>query len=97
MPELSVVIPTKNEEKSIGICIQKIQKVFNEHHTDGEIVIADNSTDNTPDIAKSLGAKVIMPEEHGYGNAYRFGFAQASGDYIVMGDGEPIQRINKWT
>ena len=88
MTELSVVIPTKNEEKSIGICIEKIQKVFNEHHIDGEIIVADNSTDNTPEIAKSLGAKVIVPDEHGYGNAYRFGFEHASGNYIVMGDGD---------
>ena len=85
---VSVVIPTKNEEKSIGICIQKIQKVFNEHHIDGEIIVADNSTDNTAEIAKGMGVKVIVPEEHGYGNAYRFGFARASGDYIVMGDGD---------
>jgi len=56
MPELSVVIPTKNEEASIGICIEKIQRVFTEHHIDGEIIIADNSTDITPEIAKSLGA-----------------------------------------
>jgi len=68
MPEISVVIPTKNEEKSICICIEKIQKVFNEHHIDGEILIADNSTDNTAEIAKSMGAKVIVQDEHGYGN-----------------------------
>ncbi len=88
MTEVSVVIPTKNEEESIGICIEKIQRVFNEHHIDGEIIIADNSTDNTPEIAKSLGAKVIVPDEHGYGNAYRLLFEEASGDYIVMGDGD---------
>ena len=87
MPEVSVVIPTKNEEKSIGICIEKIQTVFNEHHIEGEIIVADNSTDNTPEIAKSLGAKVIAPDEHGDGNAYRLLFEEASGDYIVMGDG----------
>jgi len=68
MTEISVTIPTKNEEKSIGKCIEKIQKVFNEHHIDGEIIVADNSNDNTPEIAKSLGAKVIAPDEHGYGN-----------------------------
>jgi len=62
MPEVSVVIPTKNEEKSIGICIEKIQKVFNEHHIDGEIIVADNSTDNTAEIAKGMGAKVIVQD-----------------------------------
>ena len=88
MTELSVVIPTKNEEKSIGKCIEKIQKVFNDNHIDGEIIIADNSTDNTAEIARNLGAKVIVPDELGYGNAHRFGFEHASGDYIVMGDGD---------
>ena len=68
MKELSVVIPTKNEEKSIGKCIEKIQKVFTDHHIDGEIIVADNSTDNTAEIAKGMGAKVIVPDEHGYGN-----------------------------
>ena len=88
MTEVSVVIPTKNEEASIGICIEKIQRVFTEQHIDGEIVVADNSTDGTPEIAKRLGARVVVPDKMGYGNAYRFGFAQASGDYIVMGDAD---------
>ncbi|MGB7532722.1 MAG: glycosyltransferase [Halobacteriota archaeon] len=57
MMDVSVVIPTKNEEKSIGKCIEKIQKVFNEHHIDGEIIVAaDNSTDNTAEISKIVGA-----------------------------------------
>jgi glycosyltransferase involved in cell wall biosynthesis len=88
MTEVSVVIPTKNEEKTIGLCIEKIKKVFTEHHIDGEIIVSDSSTDNTPEIAKSLGARVVVPDKLGYGNAYRFGFASASGDYIVMGDAD---------
>jgi len=88
MVEVSVVIPTKNEEASIGTCIEKVQRVFTTHHIDGEIVVADNSTDNTPEIAKRPGVRVVVPDEHGYGNAYRFGFARASGDCVVMGDGD---------
>ena len=81
MPEVSVVIPTKNEEKTISICIEKIQRAFNDNHIDGELVVSDSSTDNTPEIAKSMGARVIVPDEHGYGSAYRFGFKKhASGD-----------------
>lgn len=88
MTEVSVVIPTKNEEESIGICIEKIQKVFSELQLDGEIIVADNSTDSTPEIARKLGVKVIVPDRPGYGYAYRFGFEHASGDYIIMGDGD---------
>ena len=88
MTEVSVVIPTRNEEVSIGICIEKIRKVFAEYQIDGEIIVADNSTDRTPVIAESLGARVVVPDKLGYGYAYRYGFAQASGDYIVMGDAD---------
>jgi len=89
-PELSVIIPTKNEEKSIGKCIERIQRIFNfnDHHIDGEIIVADNSNDNTVEIARNLGATVVTPDRLGYGNAYRFGFEHASGDYIVMSDGD---------
>ena len=44
MPEVSVVIPTKDEEKSIGICIEKMLRVFNDNHIDGEIIVADGSS-----------------------------------------------------
>ena len=86
MTEVSVVIPTKNEEKSISICIEKIQRAFNDNHIDGEIIVADNSTDRTPEIAKRLGVRAVVPDELGYGNAYRILFVGASGDCIVMGD-----------
>lgn len=65
MPEVSVVIPSLDEEGTIGKCIEKIKKVFNENHIEGEIFVADNSTDKTPSIAEELGAKVITPDKKG--------------------------------
>lgn len=86
--EVSVVIPAMNEEDSIGICIEKVNQVFSEYNIDGEVVVADNSTDRTPEIARSLGAKVVTPDTKGYGAAYMYGFEHASGDYIVIGDAD---------
>ena len=88
MPEVSVVMPSLNEEGTIGRCIEKVKKVFNENHIDGESIVADNSTDRTPEIAKSLGATVITPEKKGYGNAYRAGLSHAKGDFIVIADSD---------
>ena len=51
MIEVSVVIPTLNEEKTIGICIDKINKIFDKYQINGEIIVSDSSTDSTPDIA----------------------------------------------
>jgi len=86
--EISVVIPAMNEEDSIGICIEKVNTVFSKYNIDGEVIVADNSTDRTPEIARSLGAKVVTPDKKGYGAAYLCGFEHASGDYIVIADAD---------
>lgn len=86
--EITVIIPTLNEEISIHRCISKILAVFREHDLEGEIIVSDSSTDRTPEIAASLGAKVIRPEQRGYGAAYLAGFRHARGKYVVIGDGD---------
>jgi hypothetical protein len=45
-----------------------VKEIFNENHINGKINIADNSTDKTADIARSLGASVITPGKGGYDN-----------------------------
>jgi len=86
--EISVVIPTLDEEKSIGRCIEKVLSVFQAHNLEGEIIVSDFSTDRTAEIARSLGAKVIRPGKKGYGAAYLAAFPEARGKYVVMGDGD---------
>ena len=88
MPLVSLVIPTLNEAKTIGECIERANAVFKEMGIDGEIIVVDSSSDDTPIIAKSLGATVVVPEKLGYGNAYIYGFKHASGKYIVLMDGD---------
>ena len=88
MVDVSVIIPSLNEEKSIRICIEKVKKVFREYNMDGEIIVSDNSTDRTPEIARSLGAKVITPDKRGYGYAYLYALKYARGKYIIIGDAD---------
>jgi glycosyltransferase involved in cell wall biosynthesis len=88
MPEVSVVIPSLNEEKTIGNCIEKVNDVFVENHLDGEVIVADNSTDNTAEIARSAGATVITPEKKGYGNAYLAALSHTKGNFIVIADSD---------
>jgi len=86
--EVSVIIPTLNEEETIGICIEKVMRVFKECNIKGEIIVSDSSNDRTPEIARSMGAIVVKPDRKGYGYAYMFAFKYAKGKYIVMGDGD---------
>jgi glycosyltransferase involved in cell wall biosynthesis len=86
--EITVIIPTLDEEKTIGKCITKILSVFQLNDIEGEIVISDSSTDRTAEISSSLGARVIHPEHRGYGAAYLAAFPHARGRYVVIGDGD---------
>ncbi|MGD0081499.1 MAG: glycosyltransferase family 2 protein [Methanoregula sp.] len=86
--EVSVILPALDEELSISECIKKIQTVFRSNNISGEIIVADSSADRTPEIAQSLGARIIRPEKGGYGNAYLSAFRHAQGRIIVMGDAD---------
>ena len=84
MPKISAVIPTMNEEKTIGNVIEGLKAL-----EDIEILVVDtNSKDRTKQIASSEGAKVIDQPLRGYGLAYKTGLNQASGDIIVCMDGD---------
>jgi glycosyltransferase involved in cell wall biosynthesis len=95
LPAVSVILPALNEERTIADCIRKIQAVFSENSIDGEILVADSSTDKTAEIARSLGATVIHPEKPGYGNAYLAAFHYARGRYIVIGDADDTYDFSK--
>lgn len=85
--ELTILMPCLNEEETIDICIKKAKKYLDDNNIEGEILVVDNnSTDNSPLIAKSLGARVIIEKNKGYGNALRSGLKNANGKYIIFGD-----------
>jgi Glycosyltransferases involved in cell wall biogenesis len=87
-PTLSIVIPTLNEEDGIAEVLKAVIGALQELDVSGEIIVADSSTDRTPDIARNHGAIVTEPDRSGYGAAYLDGFTQARGDIIVMGDAD---------
>lgn len=90
MKTLSVVIPALNEEHGIGDVLKEIPiKKLKDLGYQTEILVIDNgSKDKTPHIARSHGARVIIQPIRGYGNAYKAGFANASGDIIATGDAD---------
>ena len=51
---VSAVMPCLNEEKTLGLCIQKVQRAFAELGISGEVVVADNgSADRSVEIAQA--------------------------------------------
>lgn len=90
MKKISIVIPALNEEEGIGAVLQELPlRALEEMGYETEVLVIDNgSTDRTAQIAREHGATVILQPLKGYGNAYKAGFAHASGDIIATGDAD---------
>jgi glycosyltransferase involved in cell wall biosynthesis len=80
---ITVIIPCLNEELGIEKVLRAMPELVDE-----VIVVDNNSTDRTSEVAASLGAKVVREEVRGYGRAYKRGFADATGDLIITLDGD---------
>ena len=74
---IKVIIPAFNEEESIAKVIAEIPSVVNE-----VIVVSNNSTDNTIEIAKAAGATVLSEDKKGYGSACLKGLEYISNQTI---------------
>ena len=91
--KISLIIPCFDEEKGIGK-ILKHWPLF----IDQIIVVDNNSTDRTSEIANKLGAQVVFEKRRGYGQAYLSGFKAVQGDILVTMDGDnsyPVDEIHK--
>jgi glycosyltransferase involved in cell wall biosynthesis len=87
--ELSIVMPCLNEAETLAICIKKALKFLADNNVVGEVVIADNgSNDGSQQIANALGARVVHVEGRGYGAALTGGIAAAHGKYVAMADAD---------
>jgi glycosyltransferase involved in cell wall biosynthesis len=86
---LVVLLPCLNESETLAICIKKAQSSIQKSGLSGVVLVSDNgSTDGSQEIAKSLGAKLILVQEKGYGSALSAGIAAANSDFVIMGDSD---------
>ena len=82
--DITIVIPTLNEEEAIGLVIEQ---VLLEGYS--KIIIVDgNSSDNTVKIAKSYGVKVIQQHGRGKTGAIQTAIEQIKTPYMVVIDGD---------
>ena len=98
MKKLSIIIPTLNEEETIGKLLSSIpsDELRNMGYDIECLVVDGGSTDNTVQVAKKHGARVIIVRRRGYGLAYLIGFRYARGDIIITGDADgtyPFEKI----
>ena len=87
--QVSVIIPTRNEAGAIGHVLADLPMDL----VTEVIVVDNNSTDGTTEIAARMGARVVLEPRRGYGQACLTGFAHASApDVVVFLDGDYSDR-----
>lgn len=92
MSKLSVVVPTYNEAENVRNLTDQINSALN--GIDYEIIFVDDSSDNTPEVIKSVmseNSNVRMKHregETGLATAVLEGFKMAEGDYIAVMDAD---------
>lgn len=92
-PTITVVVPAYNEE--LGI-VKTLEAIRNQTIKDIELIVVDNnSTDKTVEVAKSFGAKVIHETKQGAVFTYDTGMRSASSEIIVNIDADSIPE-KKW-
>jgi len=84
MKDVCILIPTLNEEETIGEVISS----FKRQGFDNILIIDGDSTDSTREIAKRAGARVVIQQGKGKGAAVRQAFELIDSDIIVMIDGD---------
>ena len=88
--KISVVIPCFNEEEGVALVISSLPDSVDE-----VIIVDNNSTDRTAEVARRLGARVVFEKKKGYGAAYKAGLPAVTGDITVTMDGDGTYAVEQ--
>ena len=88
-PQLTILIPAWNERPNLELLLPELRDVTRKLGIAAEVIVVDaGSNDGTKDAAGSLGARVILQKERGYGGALLAGFDASTAPYIVTMDAD---------
>ena len=77
--DISIVMPCLNEEAAVGTCVETALSSIAASGMTGEVVVVDNdSTDASAELASAAGARIVREPIRGYGRAYLAGLARGA-------------------
>lgn len=90
-PEISVVIIAYNEEPYLLATLETLSRQLRRKPTEF-ILVDNNSTDRTAEIARMAGLEPVSEQRQGYAFARQAGLEKARGKYVVTGDTDTLYR-----
>jgi glycosyltransferase involved in cell wall biosynthesis len=94
-PEISIILPCRNEEKALPLCLKEIKNIIKKYKLSAEIIVSDSSSDSSPKIAIKNKVILVKHDKDGYGNAYLEAYKIAKGKYIFMADADCTYDFNE--
>ncbi len=80
---VAVVFPAYNEAENIARAVADFLAV---QAVDDVVVVDNNSSDRSGELAAAAGARVVVERKQGYGHALRRGLREADADYVVLAE-----------
>src|SRR3982074_1795572 len=86
---LSLILPALNEAQNLDRVLPELKKALAALGPTHEIIVVDGgSTDGTQEIVRKHAVRLVSQKLPGFGGAYRAGFEQARGEYIITLDAD---------
>jgi len=89
MRPVSIIIPAFNEEALLPRTLESVKEALLATGIEAEVIVVDNnSTDRTGDVARDLGARVVFEPVNQIARARNAGGKAASGEFLVFVDAD---------
>lgn len=93
VPEFSVVIPARNEAKYLPQTLRALEQQLK---PPAEVIVVDNgSADDTVEVARAWGARVLCCPERGVARARQLGLVEARSEWIATTDADSLP-VPEW-
>jgi len=96
LPTISIVMPVYNEERNISRCLQAIREQDYPQDRIEIVIVDDNSTDRTVEIAKNYDVKIAMNGKRDYDTGKSIGIINSSNEYILFLDADNFLPTKDW-
>jgi len=91
MVTFSIIIPAYNEEKCLPQTLTFVKEAVEKVEPTGEIIVVDNnSTDRTSEIAREFDVKIVFEKHNQISRARNTGVRTAKGEYFIFLDADTI-------